>query len=118
MRSLTTLSLLVALPLSLAAQDKEPKRPALFAGADTNDAQVYHDYGLGLMRTKPAEAADAFYWAARINPNNGDHFYARRVALLLTDKRRLQRYWGGDRSTLRTAEVKRIDSLYFHALPP
>lgn len=115
MRFASALFLLV-LPATLIAQGAEPKRPQLLAGADTNDAQSYHDYGLGLMQKRPADAADAFYWASRLDPNNGNHFYARRVALLLTDRRRLERYWSGNTSTLRSKDIKRIDSLYLHAL--
>ena len=115
------LALLVGLPAALAAQSPaaglpEPKRPTLRADADTNDAKAYQDYGLAVLTVRPRDAADAFYWSARLNPVSGDAFYARRVALLLTDRRRLQRYWAGERGVLRSAEIRRIDSLYFHAL--
>lgn len=120
MRTSLLVGAITLLPVVADAQkdkDKgEPKRPALAAGADTNSAQAYHDHGLNVLRSRPDEAANAFYWASRLNPITGESFYARRVALLLSDRRRLSRYWSGDRSTIRSAEIKRIDSLYLHAL--
>jgi tetratricopeptide (TPR) repeat protein len=117
MHRLITVTLLVCAPLCALAQSKEePKRPRLPAGADTNDAHVYYAYGLEQLRRQPDVAANAFYWAMMLNPVMGDAFYARRVALLLTDRRRLTRYWNEEKSTLRSAEIKRIDSLYLHAL--
>lgn len=116
LRSITVFILAMA-PLAAAAQAKAPPaRPPLPASADTNDAQTYYDFGLGQLRTKPTIAADAFYWATQLNPMSGEAFYARRVALLLTDRRRLVRYWNDEKSTLRNPEIQRIDSLYLHAL--
>src|SRR5438046_3382931 len=95
---------------------KDPPRPALIAGADTNDARAYYAHGLSKIERDPEEAGDAFYWAMRINPTFADAFYARRCALLLTDKIRFQKYVEDDRGTLRSDEIKRIDSLYYVAL--
>jgi tetratricopeptide (TPR) repeat protein len=108
--------LLVALFASVAAAQKEPRRPKLIVGADTNDAQSYYETGLALLKNKPEQAADAFYWSSRLDPNSADAFYARRVALLLSNPIRLAKYWEGDRRTLRSSEIKAIDSLYLHAL--
>jgi hypothetical protein len=94
----------------------EPKRPALFARADSNDGAAYYNLGLEEMRNNPKVAADAFYWATRLNPLHAEAFYARRVALLLVNKRLAARYYEDDRATLRSKEVKRIDSLYVTAL--
>lgn len=94
----------------------EPKRPKLPAGVDTNSAQVYYDFGLENLERDPDKAADAFYWAARINPTLADAYYARRCALLLADRYRFQRYMTEDRGTIESDEVKRIDSLYLYAL--
>ena len=107
----------IAAPVALSqGKDDPPKRPALPATADTNDAQAYYDFGLAQLKPQPKIAADAFYWSTRLNPTRGEGFYARRVALLLTDKRRLVRYWNDDRGTLRSPEIRRIDSMYLHAL--
>jgi tetratricopeptide (TPR) repeat protein len=45
-----------------------------------------------------------------------DAYYARRVALHLTDNRRLLRYWSGERRTLESSDIRRIDSLFYQAL--
>lgn len=97
-------------------QDKEPKRPQLWERADTNDAATYYNFGLDQIERDPKVAADAFYWATRLNPLHADAYYARRVALLLADKRRAARYYWGDRSTMRSKDIQRIDSLYLTAL--
>jgi len=110
-----TVAALAILP-SVGHAQKEPKRPRLDSGADTNDARAYFDYGVSKLDRDPDRAADAFYWATRINPLFADAFYGRRVALLLTDGRRLQRYWFDDRKTLQSDDIKRIDSLFYHAL--
>ena len=94
----------------------EPKRPRLPVGVDTNNAQVYYDFGLDKLDRDPEQAADAFYWASRINPTSADAYYARRCALLLSDKYRFQKYEMGDRRTLQSDEIKRIDSLYYYSL--
>jgi len=111
------LCLLALLPSVVVAQKTKeiPKRPPLAAG-DTNDAHDYYEAGLLSLRRDPQLAADAFYWSARLDPLNADAFYARRVALLLTQPRRLELYWEGDKGTLRNAEVKAIDSLYLYSL--
>lgn len=110
-----TVAALVVLPAIGHAQ-KEPKRPRLDDAADTNDAKAYFDFGVSKLDRDPERAADAFYWAAKINPLYADAFYGRRVALLMTDKRRLARYWDGDSRTVQSDEVKRIDSLFYRAL--
>lgn len=120
MRSRFTLAALALALLSppLHAQKKreEPKRPKLAAGADTNDARVYYELGRSLLKRDPDGAADAFYWAARLSPGAAEPYYGRRVALLLTDPRRLDRYWSGDRRTLQSDDIRRIDSLQLRAL--
>lgn len=95
---------------------KEPSRPHLPAGVDTNSAQVYYDYGLEKLDRDPEEAADAFYWSMRLDPVSADAYYARRCALLLSDRYRFQRYIEGDRRTVQSDEIKRIDSLYLYSL--
>lgn len=92
-----------------------PRRPALWASADTNSARAYYAHGLQNLETSPADAAAAFYWAGRLQPGWADALAGRRAALLLTDKRRLVRYVGWDRNTLRNAEIRAIDSLQLRA---
>ncbi len=93
-----------------------PQRPQLGADADTNDAAAYYAFGVLRLRQRPEEAAAAFYWAARLDPSSPDAFYARRAALLMSDPYRLVKYQEGDRSTIRSVEVRRIDSLQLRAM--
>ncbi len=106
----------LVLAASASLAQKEPKRPKLAADADTNNAHVYYDYAIEQLKTDPDKAADALYWTTRIDPSWADGFYARRVALLLTNHNRLENYWSGDRRTIQSSEIKRIDSLFYHAL--
>lgn len=111
-----TAIMLYALPASAQKQQNEPKRPVLEAGADTNDSRAYYLRGQSLLDRNPERAADAFYWAMRLDPTSADALYARRTALLMSDPRRLVRYLNGDRRTIRSDEIQRIDSLHMRAL--
>lgn len=114
-RFVVVASLLMASAAS--AQDKKaPSRPALPPGADTADAAAYLEVGASTLTDNPSKAADAFYWASRLEPEWAEPLYGRRLALLLTDKTRLQRYMEDDKRTLRSSEIQQIDSLQFHAL--
>jgi tetratricopeptide (TPR) repeat protein len=93
-----------------------PRRPVLWATADTNSANTYYLHGVNRIADRPAEAAAAFYWAARLQPGWADPLYGRRVALMMTDPDRLVRYMEGNRGTLRLPEVQAIDSLQLRAL--
>ena len=46
-----------------ADAQRAPRRPALPAAADTNDARAYYELGVRSMDRRPEVAADAFYWA-------------------------------------------------------
>jgi Tfp pilus assembly protein PilF len=94
----------------------QPPRPDVPNGADRNDPWTYYRIGLSSLNKQPAKAADAFYWAARLNPVWAEAYYGRRTAMLLSDPRRLTRYWRGERSTIRSKEIMGIDSLYLYAL--
>jgi Tfp pilus assembly protein PilF len=109
----TASALLLAAP-ALAAQKPIP-RPKLRDVTDTNDAQAYYDQGLQRFRDDPDFAADAFYWAARINPGWGDALYARRAALL-AQRRTLLNAFMNDNRRSRSKELRSLDSLYAHAL--
>jgi tetratricopeptide (TPR) repeat protein len=64
-----------------SAVEPPPPRPRLPAGADTNSGRAYYQIGLQLLERNLDSAADAFYWATRLEPDQGDALYARRVAL-------------------------------------
>ena len=93
---------------------KEPKRPNV--GADKNDAEAYYRWGIQQMEKYPDDAADAFYWAIRLQPGTPDYYYARWAALHLMDTDRLVAYYRQDSKTLRSADVRQIDSLRLHAM--
>jgi tetratricopeptide (TPR) repeat protein len=105
---------LVVLSVSLAAQNV-PRRPPL-NGADTNQAAAYYSYGLSMLQQDPQKAADAFYWAARIDPTWAQPLYAGRIAFLVgADDQFVIGYMDGQRSYTRSKEARRIDSLELRA---
>ena len=107
----------LAAPLHAQRAGEAPRRPALAAEADTNDARAYYRLGRELLLAgRDADAARAFYWAAQIEPGWADPLYARYVALLMSQPRRLAQYLAGEPRTLADPEVMRIDSLYLRAL--
>lgn len=102
-------------PFPLASQNV-PKRPRIDPGADTNSAQAYYAFGMRIARTDPRHAADAFYWAAQLNPTWAQPLYARRIALLLAaDGPFMTSYLEGDRSVHRSKRGASIDSLELRA---
>ena len=114
-RSLLVLSAL-CLTATAAAAQKVPKRPELFAGADTNSWFTYYQAGLSNLRRRPDLAADDFYWAERLNPGAPEPLYAGWVAYW---KRRPDRFWdyiAGKRYVVESKEVQHIDSMRLKAL--
>ena len=121
MRPLRAACLLVAalalVPIADAQKKpKEPKRPRMDAGRDTNAAGAYYWWGLGAMRTSPRAAQDAFYWASRLDPSWADPLYAQRIAYHLSDLPRFWKYLNGTKYVLKAAETKRMDSLMYKAM--
>jgi Tfp pilus assembly protein PilF len=106
---------LVAMPLSAQRGGKPVPRPKLRDVTDTNDAQAYYDAGMQRFNNDPDYAADAFYWASRINPGWGEPLYGRRAALL-SQKRTLLNAYMSDNRRSRSKELSALDSLYAHAL--
>jgi len=105
---------LVAITASAQKPRELPNRPSLPDGADRNDPWAYYRVGRSALEKDPDKAADAFFWAARLNPIWAEAYYGRRTALLLRDPRRLMRYFEGDKGVIR--ETMGIDSLYAYAL--
>lgn len=106
----------LCLTASGAAAQKVPKRPQLFAGADTNHWFAYYQAGLSNLRRRPEIAAADFYWAERLNPNAPEPLYASWVAYW---KKRPDRFWDyleGKRFMVENKEVQQIDSLRLKAL--
>jgi tetratricopeptide (TPR) repeat protein len=109
--------MLALFTLSAGAQKKmkEPKRPGIGKGADTNDPNAYYLWGVSQLERYPEDAADAFYWSIRLNPSWADAYYARWVALHLSEPDRWVAYEKEDSKTLRSPEVRQIDSLRLRA---
>jgi Tfp pilus assembly protein PilF len=114
---LSATALLIAID-SVASQErgKEPARPKLEAGSDTNSAIEYFDHGLRLLQKKPEEAGRAFYWAQRLDPRSADPLYARRLAWFYGSPRRFFDYLRGSKYLKNDKEAQEADSLFLRAL--
>ena len=97
-------------------EEREPRRPRFTIARDSNSAGAYYYHGMSILGSKPTEAADAFYWASRLDPEWADPLYARRVALHLADAGQLADYYRGLGGGSYRDEWKRIDSLQHRAL--
>ena len=116
LRALIPLLLLAVVPaLSLEAQ-RAPRRPHLSGDADTNDAVSYFQLGADRLERNPGAAADAFWWAARLDPLSAQVWYGQYQALLARDASRYVRYVLREARTLQVPEVIAIDSLRLRAL--
>jgi tetratricopeptide (TPR) repeat protein len=114
-RTLLVLSALcLTAPAALA--QKTPKRPDLFAGADTNSWFAYYQEGLHNLRRRPELASADFYWAERLNPGAPEPLYAGWVAYWRKNPDRFWDYIAGKRFIVENKEVQRIDSLRLKAL--
>jgi tetratricopeptide (TPR) repeat protein len=114
--SLAVAALLIATVSEAQKKPKEPKRPKVDAGRDTNSAGTYYYWGLAQLERNPRGAQDAFYWASRLEPSWADPLYAQRVAFHMSDLPRFWKYMTGTKYVLRSPEIKRTDSLHFRAM--
>jgi tetratricopeptide (TPR) repeat protein len=114
-RTLPVLGAVLVALTSVALPQQPAKRPQLPAGADTNDANSYYQYGVAGLRERPGAAAQAFFWAHRLSPDWADPLYGQWVATLLRSSR-LPEYLDGDRNTVRSKEYRSVDSLLYAAL--
>lgn len=94
----------------------EPGRPELPGHVDSNDAHSVYQYAESRLERAPAEAAQAFYWASRLDPLWADPLYARRMAHFLTMPGIYLDYVYERRGTLRSPGIAKLDSLYVQAL--
>jgi tetratricopeptide (TPR) repeat protein len=69
-----------------------------------------------LLNSRPAEAADAFYWATRLEPGWAEAWYARRVAMLMARPGLVKIHLKKTRSERDTRALRETDSLYLRAL--
>ena len=104
------------LPAQKKDAPKEPKRPKLEAGADTNDARAYHEYGMA-PRTSWKDAYPAFYWAYRLEPNQPAYLYAQYLALWNRQSWEWRaHFFEGADFVVKSKEVAVIDSVYYQAV--
>ncbi len=94
----------------------ELKRPRLQAAADTNDPQVYFEFATRALEERPGDAAEGFYWAARLEPASAEALYGLRIARLMRNRTTLTRYMEGGRRARENTEMQAIDSLQLRAL--
>jgi Tfp pilus assembly protein PilF len=116
MIGLALVAAMLAVPVAAQKAPKEPKRPRLASGQDTNSALAYYQFGVSSLPKYPDAAADAFYWATRLAPQWADPYYARRIALLLRERARVVDYLLGKPYIVNSADFRRIDSLEYQAL--
>ena len=120
LRRLTTLGaalfgLFLCIPLGAQPAENEPARPRLEAGADTNDWGSYHELGVHLMFTQPQKAADAFYWASRLDPGEAGPLYYQWRALWMSNPALRRRYFRGDRKALASVFAQRANAMRLRA---
>lgn len=92
------------------------RRPRLAAEADTNDWQVYFDYGISQLREHPEQARLAFFWAQRLDPGRAEPLYGRWVAYWMGRPGWWEDYIKDKKSVVESPPVLRVDSLYTRAL--
>ena len=109
------MSLLIPVSARAVQGPRDPKRPRLDSGADTNDAVVYYNRGMELLDRDPEGASRAFFWATRLDPTWAKALYARRIAGYMAEPRFLVRYLDGDPKAVESAEARRLDSLEVRA---
>lgn len=108
---------LVALPLGAQARlGPAERRPKLAADADTNDANSYFAHGSRLLVERPGEAAQAFYWAARLDPSSAEALDGRRAALILKNPATTRLFVEGGRRARESKALRALDSLRLRAL--
>lgn len=121
--SLTGAGAVLALQAALGAQQAPqapppaPERPTMEATRDSNSGAAYYYYGLSQLQSNPSRAADAFYWATRLEPGMAEPWYGRWAALLLEQPTHtLGAYLTGESFIAKSPQFQRIDSLRYQAL--
>lgn len=115
------LAALLLAPLLAAAAPRAgaqaaPARPKLSASADTNSWEAYYDYAVKELRTRPARAEAAFYWASQLAPRRAEPLFGRWVAFWLQDYKRWKGYLDRRPSVTSLPEVALADGLRDAAL--
>ena len=102
---------------SVAAQAQKggnlPKRPRDATIADTNDARSYAEYARANLVSKPANAADAYYWASRLDPMQGEYLYGYAMGLVLKSPNLVRSYMRSRAG--QSKDLRQVDSLLLRA---
>ncbi len=116
MRVLTVLLLVFFSVGDVGAQrfGPAPKRPRHASVADTNDARAYFQLGVQMLEQDPDLAADAFYWAARMDPASGESIYGYAVGTVARNRSLLNNFMRRGRNG-GNKDLRRVDSLLFRA---
>ncbi|HEX6372781.1 MAG TPA: tetratricopeptide repeat protein [Longimicrobium sp.] len=95
----------VAVVPAVAAAQPEPARPALSRGADPNDWEAYFDEGTRHFERFPTRSAEAFYWAARLDPTRAEPLFAQWATFYARDWGLWLGYVDEEERVLRRPEV-------------
>jgi tetratricopeptide (TPR) repeat protein len=94
-----------------------PKRPKLAAERDSNSALDYFTLGSTVLERDPDKAADAFYWASRLDPTWAAPLYGQYAASLLAQPPSvLNVYLTRRERAMRNPTLRYLDSLAYQAL--
>ncbi|HEY2805951.1 MAG TPA: hypothetical protein VGI92_08835 [Gemmatimonadales bacterium] len=88
-----------------------PRRPRLPDGADSNSAASYRSLALQKLQSDPDKAADALYWATRLEPTTAEFIWGYRAALLLADRQMALDYLTDDPGIRHRPQARLLDSL-------
>jgi tetratricopeptide (TPR) repeat protein len=95
----------------LSLDGKEPRRPKLEAGADTNDASAYLEWG-NLRETPRKKAFDAYFWAYRLDPTRHIYLLNMFTAVYWAQSPGWRsEYWQGADFATKSKEARLLDSL-------
>lgn len=84
--------------------------------ADTNVAEGYLRYGKQVLWKDPKRAAEAFYWAGRLDPMSTTALYGERIAILAQSEDRILDFYLRSSSSRERARLRTADSLMERAV--
>ncbi|MBK8247181.1 MAG: hypothetical protein IPK85_07300 [Gemmatimonadetes bacterium] len=114
MRTLILCGLLAASVVAEAQKGGNlPKRPRDAAIADTNDARGYAEFARLNLVAKPGIAADAYFWASRLDPMQGEYFYGYAMGLVLKSPSLVRSYLRSRAG--QSKDLRQVDSLLLRA---
>jgi tetratricopeptide (TPR) repeat protein len=94
---------------------RDPDRPRLPRGADTNDWEAYFDFAVDIIRGQPNKADTAFYWASRLDPSRAEPLFGRWVAFWMRDLGRFRDYLDERPQVLESQAVRDAEAFNLRA---